>query len=221
LGFKVDTQKSTSKLSKKDNMKQERRSAGEAWSSLVLATVTGFAGTNSVNKNGDKAVMLQVLGGKFPVNRIVIDGTVAKRMVTDDDQPIKKGHTYLFRCLFKGTDEVFGDDYNWTVVKEANTISEITTGQKDVGAAEPFTAWEPEGKRDAYQRKSVAIESAQTKRIRDGHYVPAVSSVRDHRNAKTIPGTSITTGDPQSLNLTEDDLKKGQALNAHQGEEKK
>jgi hypothetical protein len=183
-----------------------QRKPNDQFSAMCVVLVTEFRGSTSLDVNNKPSVMLQVASGEFPQNRTVLSGTVAEM------SGFEVGKAYQARVHFRGIHKVYGDDYVWTNFGEITEKSEIAKIAKEI-PAKPFVAWEPEGKKDAYQRKGNAVESARSKQIRDGNYIPAggVSGTGDHRNAsKIIEGDSLRNLDERN-DLSEEDLEK--ALN--------
>lgn len=171
---------------------------------LIVVKVTEFSGTTGVNKNGVPSVMLQCIAGKIP-NKNTIDGTVAQR------SGFVIGKTYLAQVRERGFDLVYGRDFTWIALQELTSL-EVIQAKKELGEPVIIDVLKdrPEGYESVIKRKNDAVEGLQTKRIKEGNYIPAYPrSNVDHNTAQQIvEGTSITTADPQQANITPEDLKK-------------
>lgn len=152
---------------------------------MIAVSITPFSGTITPDKNGNMAVMLQLIAGKMP-NRNVLSGTVAERL------GIEIGKSYLMQVRERGIDDTFGSDYTFIKVKELETGEDLIKSIKLLGLPNIVTIPRPEGYKAEYQRKSVAVEGLVTKRIKEGHYHPIINTtVTEHENAKEVlKGTS-------------------------------
>lgn len=168
---------------------------------LIVVTVTPFSGTSTPDKNNKASVMLQCIAGTMP-NRNVLSGTVAERA------GFEVGKSYLVQVREIGTDTVFGQSFNWIVVGEI-TASEVIDAVAKLGKPEIISIPRPEGFEDAYVRKGDAIESATTKRIKEGLFEPAYPRSVSHKTAnEVIAGTTITEARDMQINISPADMKR-------------
>lgn len=164
---------------------------------ISLVTVTPFSGSDTPDKNGKKSVMFQPIAGKIPNLRQVIAGTIAERL------GIKVGETYLMKCRESGFDKKFGTDFTWTKIKENLSVGEILQAERDLGVGEVIVFNKPEEAYD-YTRKTDAIESLRTQRIKEGNYIPSTkTSVADHETVELVKEGSSLSGEPGDLALRE------------------
>lgn len=177
---------------------------------LIVGTVRPFSGTTTPDKNGNDSIMIQCMAGKMP-NRQVLSGTVAER------QGFEIGKTYLIRVLERGYDKVFGLDFSWTKVMEITDPLRVVelSKKENLGKPQIINIPRPEGFEKAYERKGDAVESLQTKRIREGNYIPSSQrNFTEHETAKDVKaGTSIIDA-LESQNLSEEDLKEANRKSA-------
>jgi hypothetical protein len=153
---------------------------------LILVTVTPFSGTITPDKNGKMPVMLQLIAGIMP-NRNVLSGTVAERA------GFVVGKTYLAQVRERGTDEVFGQDFNFLPVKEIESPVDVLKLQKEMGKPQVVAIDRPEEFFERYHRKTVAVEGLTTKRIKEGAYTSAYpKTTPNHTTADEIINGSST-----------------------------
>lgn len=157
---------------------------------MIVVSVTPFNGTTTADKNGNLPVMLQCIAGRMP-NRNVLSGTVAQRT------GIEVGHTYLMQVREQGFDKTFGIDYTFIKIKELMNGVDIAQTCAELGEPQIIDIERPEGFEDKYERKSDAVESLRTLRIKEGQYIPSRNTtVTDHKTAKeVIEGTSTENKD--------------------------
>lgn len=169
---------------------------------MIVGTITPFSGTTTPDKNGSMPVMIQCVAGKMP-NRQVMSGTVAER------QGLEVGKTYLIQVRERGFDKVFGEDFTWTKLMEIVDPLRIIELKKKEYLGEPqiITIDRPDGFEDAYERKSDAVESLQTKRIKEGQYIPVnVRTSVEHETAREIKEGSTVKDATEGQKLTDHDL---------------
>lgn len=156
---------------------------------MIVASVTGFSGTTTPDKNGAAPVMLQCMAGNMP-NRNVLSGTVAQRA------GFEIGKTYLVNVRESGYDEIFGPDFTYIKIMELTTGLDIVRASKELGEPRITYVQRPEGFEQHYQRKGDAVESYRSKRIREGLYKPTTqTSIADHRTARDVKqGSSVNSG---------------------------
>lgn len=159
---------------------------------MIVVAVTPFSGTSTPDKNGENPVMLQCIAGRMP-NRNVMSGTVAKRT------GIEIGKTYLMNVREQGIDQQFGQDFTFVKIKELLNGTDIIQASKELGEAIILEIKRPEGFEDNYQRKSDAIESLRTKRIKEGLYKPIQTQNINHSTAKEVKEGSSTDESLQNL----------------------
>lgn len=155
---------------------------------MIIITVTKFSGTDTPDKNGEEAVMLQCIAGTMP-NRNVMSGTVAKR------GGFEVGKSYLVNVREAGIDDTFGQDFDFVKVKEVDALEAIK-GRQLLGEPKILTIARPEGFEKVYQRKSNAIEGQRTIREKEGKYHRVLpSSTLSHETAPTVEeGSSVHSG---------------------------
>lgn len=151
---------------------------------LILGVVTPFSGSTTPDRNGLSSVMIQCIAGKMP-NRNVLSGTVAQR------SGFEVGKTYLIDVREQGRDMVYGLDFNFILVKEMTSGTDIIDATVRLGKPEIFVVDKPEGAA-LYDRKGNAIESERTRRIKEGSYEPAFTTTAiDHKTSKeVVPGST-------------------------------
>lgn len=156
---------------------------------MIVASVTGFSGTTTPDKNGNSPVMLQCIAGQMP-NRNVLAGTVAQRA------GIEVGKTYLVNVRETGYDDVFGPDYTFIKIMELKSGLDIVQAARELGEPRILYVQRPEGFEQHYERRGDAVESNRTKRMKAGVYHPTVqTTVRDHTTARDVKdGTSVGSG---------------------------
>lgn len=152
---------------------------------ILMVKITPFSGTSTPDKNNKMPVMLQCIAGKMP-NRNTISGTVAERA------GFEVGKTYIVQCRQRGFDDIFGEDFTWLPIKELTEGLDIAKCIKEFGKPEIINIPKPDRfYQEGYIRKGNAIESLQTKRIKEGLYHPLMQTSSDHSTAKEIKeGTS-------------------------------
>lgn len=102
---------------------------------MFAAKVVLYSGKNKKgedilpNKHGVMPVVLVVLAGKCPINR-VIDGTSAERM------GIELNTSYLFSVSLGKIDEEYGQEYNYTPSNELKSALETLEICNALGAPE-------------------------------------------------------------------------------------
>lgn len=172
----------------------------KTFNEMIVVTVTPYSGTTTPDKNGLMPVMLQCIAGKMP-NRNVLAGTVAERA------GFEVGKTYLVQVREQGEDKVFGKAYSFVKVSELDGLQAVDAAKK-IGPAEIFTVERPEGFEEAYERKGDAVESLQTKRIREGQFIPVNRTSHDHKTASDIKEGSTITDANKFQRLKDKDLEK-------------
>lgn len=166
---------------------------------LIVVAVTPYSGTSTADKNGKHPIMLQCIAGKMP-NRNVMSGTLAERA------GIEVGKTYLMQVREQGYDKVFGADFSFIKVKELVDGLDIANVTLKLGSPEIIKIERTEEFEKTYVRKSDAIESNRTKRIKEGDYIPTnQSTITNHETAKSIKDGTSTEN---TSDLHADDLKK-------------
>ena len=164
---------------------------------MIVVTATTFSGTTTPDKNGLMPIMLQCMAGKMP-NRNVLSGTIAERA------GFEVGKTYLVQIRESGVDKVFGPAFNFIKVSELSGL-EVIDAVKKLGAAEILSVDRPDGFEEAYHRKGNAVEGLQTKRIKQGDFIPNNKRSYSHDTASSIKDGSSVTND-ENQNLHESDL---------------
>lgn len=173
------------------------------FSEICVVTVNPFRGTTTLDKNGLPSVILICDAGKMP-NRNVLAGTVAQQ------QGLEIGKTYVVQVRETGVDKVFGPAFAFTRIGEALSPVEAIDAIQKVGPAEILVVDRPEGFEKVYHRKGDAVESLQTKRIKEGQFIPSTGRRSySHETASAVkPGSTWTGATDEQKNLKEEDLHK-------------
>lgn len=153
---------------------------------IALVTITPFSGTTSSDKNGENPIMFQPIAGKIPNLKQVVSGTVARNL------GVEIGHSYLMKVRENGYDAVHGLDFQWTKIQECTSIEQTIKSVEMLGEGQVISFDKPISD---YIRKSDAIESQRTKRIKEGIYKPTNSTIVTNyeSSANVKQGSSVKT----------------------------
>lgn len=169
----------------------------KSFNETIVVTVTPFSGTTTADKNGLMPVMLQCMAGKMP-NRNVLSGTVAER------GGFEMGKTYLVQVREQGKDKFFGSAFTFIKMSELKGI-EIVDAIKKIGEPNILSVEKPEEFEGNYQRKGDAVESLQTKRIKEGQFIPSIKRNFEHETAtKIVEGSTIKDATQNENPFSED-----------------
>ncbi len=171
----------------------------KAFNEIIVGTITRYSGTDTPDKNGEEAIMIQCMAGKMP-NRNVLSGTVALRT------GLEIGKTYLINIRENGTDEQFGRDFTWTKVQEITSPLEIVKAIKELGDPEVITIPRPDGYEKTYERKTNVIEGLRTKRIKEGFYKPVTNRSYEHETANEVREGSSAESDTKRGGADKEEL---------------
>jgi hypothetical protein len=159
---------------------------------MIVVSVTPFSGTDTPDKNGADAVMLQLIAGKMP-NRNVLSGTVASRA------GIQVGKSYLMNVRENGYDKLFGPDFTFIKIMELESALDVVKASKELGKPEILTVDRPDGFEKEYTRKTTAVEGLRTERILSGDYIPTSRQNYKHETAEVIKQGTSATGETEEL----------------------
>ncbi len=157
----------------------------QVFSKLALVQVVKFQGSTDTDKHGEETMMLICIAGTIP-NRNTIAGTIGIR------QNFEIGKTYLVQVRERGYDKTFGVDFNWQNLGEVSDPLKKVQLEKELGPATVLTVEHPEGYEGKYQRKTNAVVSFRSERIKAGEYEPVNGRSYSHATAaEEIKGDSL------------------------------